>query len=118
MNITIKATGLELTDDVRAVVESKLGVLEKLLAENAETAFLEVEIATAPAEGRSAEPFRMDATLAAGGHVYRAEEVKPSVETVTDRVRDDLAAELRKEKGRERSLLKRGAGRVKRWLGR
>ena len=117
MNITIKATKYAFTPEDEALIEKKLAAPLRLLGEASDTALLEIEIEQAPPGGRSAEPCRMVANLiVVGGKVFHAEAVKPSVESVADKVRDELEAEIRRSRGRARRLVRRGGMALKRML--
>ena len=116
MNITINATKYRLTPDIEAMLREKLSAPMKLLGEKADTALLEAEIEEAPAEGRSSEPCRLVARLIVDGQVFHAEAVKPSPATAADRVRDELAAEVRRSRGRTRRLIRRGSAAIKDFL--
>ncbi|MBU6214691.1 HPF/RaiA family ribosome-associated protein [Patescibacteria group bacterium] len=113
MNITIKANKYRLSPEAEAVIEEKLTAPLRLLGDESETALLEIEVEQAPAEGRSSEPYRLVARLAAGGEVYHAEAVKPSPESAADRVRSELESEIRRSRGRARRLWKKGRLAVK-----
>ena len=58
MNVTIKATRYKLTPAVETLIEEKLAAPLRLLGEKGENALLEIEIESAPPEGRSSEPIR------------------------------------------------------------
>lgn len=117
MNISIKTSDAKINIQAsRHVVEEKLAPIGRLLGGDEAQALLEVDLESAPAEGRSAEPVRLAATLSFGGHVLHAEEVKPTPESASDRVRNTLEAEIRRVRGKEKSVWKRGAGRVKQMM--
>jgi ribosome-associated translation inhibitor RaiA len=116
MNITINATKYQLTKEAEELIKEKLAASLKLLGEESDKAFLEIEIADAPPEGRSSTPCRLTARLMVDGRVFRAEAVKPTPETAADRVRDELEAEIRRSRGRARRLMRRGGIALKRML--
>jgi ribosome-associated translation inhibitor RaiA len=114
MNISLNATQFpELPSEGHAAIERKLAPIGRLLGTGEATALLDVEIAHAPAEGRSATPTRLTATLTFGGEVVHAEAVKPTPESAADRVRSTLEAEVRRVRGKGKSVWKRGAERLK-----
>ena len=113
MNITIKDAKYRCTPRTEALIEEKLIAPLRLLGEKGETALLEIEIEEAPPEGRSSEPCRLVARLAVEGKVFHAEAVKPTPESAADRVRSELEAEIRRDRGRTRRLLRRGGSAVK-----
>jgi ribosome-associated translation inhibitor RaiA len=116
MNITIRATKYTLTPETEALIEEKLAAPLRLLGEKGENALLEIDVEQAPPEGRSSEPFRLVARLTVDDKVYHAEAVKPTPESAADRVRSELEAEIRKDRGRTRRLIKRGGVAVKQLL--
>lgn len=114
MNISTKTTRYDhLPLASRQAVEDKLAPIGRLLGVHEETALLELELEPAPAEGRSATPARLVATLTFGGEVVHAEAVKPTPESAADRVRRTLEAEVRRVRGKGHSMFKRGTARVK-----
>jgi len=116
MNISTNATQFtDLPRSSRDAVENKLAPVARLLGNDAAAALLEIELAPAPAEGRSATPTKLVAVLKAGGTTYHAEAVKPTPESAADRVRRTLEAEVRRRLGKE-SAWKRGASKVKDWM--
>ena len=113
MNITIKASKFRLDPATESLIEEKLTAPLRLLGDASENALLEIEVEEAPAEGRSSEPFRLVARIAVNGKTYHAEAVKPTPSAAADRVRSELEAEIRKDRGRARRLWRRGSGAVK-----
>ena len=116
MNITIKATKYKLTPETEALIEEKLAAPLRLLGEKGDGALLEIEVEQAPPEGRSSQPFRLVARLIVDGKVFHAEAVKPTPESAADRVRSELEAEIRRQRGRGRRLLRRGGAAIKKML--
>jgi len=116
MNITLRSAKYTLSPETEALVEKKLVAPLRLLGNDGDTAFLEIEIEEAPPEGRSAEPCRLVARLIVGGDVFHAEAVKPTPESAADKVRGELEAEIRRSRGRARRLWKRGGAALKRML--
>lgn len=114
MNISFNVTQfVDIPVASRDAVEEKLRPIERLLASDADTALLDVELAHAPAEGRSATPVRLTATLLFKNYVLHAEAVKPTPESAADRVRSTLEHEVRNIRGKKRGLVKRGAALLK-----
>ncbi|HVB19716.1 MAG TPA: hypothetical protein VNF51_00290 [Candidatus Paceibacterota bacterium] len=116
MNITIKAAKYKLTPQTEALIEEKLAAPLRLLGEEGDRALLEIEIAEAPPEGRSAEPCRLVARLIINDTVFHAEAVKPTPASAADKVRSELEAEIRHSRGRARRLVRRGSSALKQML--
>lgn len=114
MNISINASRFEnLPRASRDAVEEKLAPVARLLGPEGSAAILDVEIASAPPEGRSATPTRITANLACGKAVFHAEAVKPTPAAAADRVRATLEHEIRAARGKGKSVWKRGAMHLK-----
>lgn len=114
MQISLNTAHFEnLPESSRAAVEQKLGRIARLLGDEKETALLDVELEPAPAEGRSATPTKLVAVLRTDGKIYHAEAVKPTPESAADRVRATIEHEIRKVRGKHKSVWKRGTERLK-----
>ncbi len=117
MNISFNTTQFaDISETSRIAVEVKLRPIERLLASDKDVALLDVELAHAPPEGRSATPVRLTATLQFKNYVLHAEAVKPTPESAADRVRSALEQEIRRVRGKKRGLVKRGAAQLKKML--
>ncbi len=116
MNITIKTTHQELTDAMRELIEGKFSALEKLTAHSKVPAALECEIEESIAVERAGARYRAEGNLSLDGKLFRAEATSATLEGAVDRVRDDLAREIRRARGKERGLMKRGGAALKRML--
>ncbi|MDO8407874.1 MAG: HPF/RaiA family ribosome-associated protein [bacterium] len=116
MNIIIKTTGLELASEARERIETKFRALEKHLGEHRDTALLDCEVEESIAAVRAGARYRAEGNLAVGGKLLRAEAMNDTLEGAVDQVRDELMRELRKSRGRERGLAKRGGAVLKRLL--
>ncbi len=114
MNITIKATGCELSEATREFVEGKLGALRKHTGAHADTALLACEVEESIGVVRAGARYRAGATLSVDGRIFRGEAVSETLEGAVDLVRDELIREVAKVRGKQRSLLKRGGARIKR----
>ncbi len=116
MNVTSKATRYGRAPETEALIEKTLAAVSRLLGDESEGALLEIEIEKAPPEGRSSEPIRLEARLTVKGDVFYAEATKPNPESAADKVRSELEAELRRQRGRARKLWRRGGAALKRML--
>jgi ribosomal subunit interface protein len=118
MNITIKATRHGLSDAEREMAEAKLGSLTKHLGTgvSAETAELNVELAVVADGEKHGTAFRAEANLNVAGHLHRAEALAGTMAAAVDRVREELAQELQKGRGRRRTLIRRGGAALKSML--
>lgn len=110
----IKATSLELTDELNSLVTQKFSVLEKFIGDETDVS-CDIELEkTAPSQ--SGNVFRAEANLFFRGKMYRAEATTDQIEKSIDRVQNQLEKELRRAQGKEHSLMKRGGAAVKKML--
>jgi ribosomal subunit interface protein len=116
MNIAIKSVRQELTVKDRQLIEEKLTSLQKFTKSSSTPAQLECEVEESIAVERAGAKFRAEANLSVDGKLYRAEAMGPTLEGAVDKVRDELARELRHARGKERNLFKRGGAAIKKML--
>lgn len=114
MNVSIKATGHELTDTMRDLIDKKLSALEKYTARSKTPAMLACEIEESLAVERAGARYRAEGNLSVDGKLFRAEAVSNTLEGAVDRVRDELSRELSRARGRARGLMRRSGDALKR----
>lgn len=126
MKIDIRGTNLELTPAITEFVHEKIGSLDKFIGvgwtrkEEASSrhqlveAF--VEISRTTNHHRHGDVFRAEVNIKIGGRMVRAEKEDMDVRAAIDLVREELKAELQKEKGMHEAKFKRGARTMKRLL--
>lgn len=116
MNIVVKATNRDLSDPMRLLVEKKLSTLEKYTRRAKTPVLLDCEIEESLAVERAGGRYKAEGNLSVDGRLFRAEAIGETLEGAVDRVRDELARELKRTRGRERNLMKRGGETFKRML--
>ena len=116
MNITIKATHHQLTDEMRGLIEEKFSSLDKLMANPMSSATLACEVEQSLAVERAGARYRAEGNLSIDGKLFRAEAENATLEGAIDHVRDDLMRELRRARGKEHGLVKRSGAALKRIL--
>lgn len=109
MNISIKATYLDLTLSVKEYVEEKIGHLGKfIVAQEAK-----VELAR-DKHHRTGLVFRAEVTMILGGKVMRAEALAEDIYAAIDLVIPKLKEQIGKFKDKKQSIARRGARSAKR----
>ena len=118
MDIRIKATNYEITEDTRAYLDERLASLEKLLGEDATLARCEVELgrdAGRPRHGANMW-FAEIRVLSPGGTPVNARNNAPSVNAAID----DVKEEVERQRGREKKLhirvLRKTGAAIKNWM--
>ena len=110
MNISIKATHLDLTPSIKQYVEEKVGALEKFLA-GALEAKVELE---RDRHHQTGLVFRAEVMIIAGGKVMRAEERGEDAYAAVDLIIPKLKEQIAKFKSKKETMARRGARSAKR----
>ncbi len=115
MDIRIKTNDYELTSDVRAYLDDKLLSVEKLLAHDARTARCEVELGRAVGHSQQGNVWRAEIIVLSEGKRHVAESTAESVNAAIDLAKDEILQQLRREKDRSNTLMRRFGSRLKNW---
>jgi ribosomal subunit interface protein len=122
MQINIKATGIELTPAIVSYAEKRFDkVLRYLEGDNH---IMAVELGKNTNHHKSGDIFRAEIRISGGGvDLYAFKETADLYRSI-DEVRDEIISEVNKVKGKKRSMMRRGARRLKDmakgfpWIGR
>ncbi len=113
MRINFKVTNMELTPAIQAYAESKIGPLSILLPSDGEPqAFLEIG-RTSNHHKQGEDVFRAEIKIKVAGKEFFAEENGGDLYASIDKVKDEIAREIKKEKSRGKTLFVRGARKIK-----
>jgi len=108
----VKATSIELTQEISNYLDKRLESVEKLIDKNDESAIFEIEIEKMLGH-QTGDVFRAEINLSiAGGHL-RAEAKEETLLNAIDKARNDILTELRKTKGKRLRMLRRGGTALK-----
>jgi len=111
MNISIKATGIELTDALRDYVNDKVGMLERFMSCDREAVMAVVEIGKTTNHHKLGDFFRAEINMNMPGNNLRTETEESDLYAAIDIAKDHMAEELKTKNKKKTTLLKRG-GRV------
>lgn len=100
MKFTIIARKFDLTDQVKEYVEKKLGKLDKFFKDESEARIV---------LGTIKENDYIEATIYAGGMIYRAEESDREILAAIDNIVDVIERQIRKNKTRLEKKIKKDA---------
>jgi len=117
MDVRIRATGFELTTPINDYAEEKLMSVRHFLGADDTPARCEVELGRTVGNQRRGDVWFAEINLhdARGLH-YFARENGESVNAAIDLVKDDILAQMRKNKKADRGMIKRGGALLKRLL--
>jgi ribosomal subunit interface protein len=113
--IKVKATNLELSSGLSALIDQKLTPLGKLIPEGATDASCKVEVVKLT-EHQSGKIYHFEIDLFAYGKNYRVEATEEQVEKAIDEARDELRRELQHAQGKRQSLIRRGGQAIKKMM--
>ena len=115
MNINIKTTRIELTDELMDYTYKRIEACEKLIGHDTNSAVCDVELAQTRNQ-RSGPIHYAEANLEVNGTLYRATAEEHSIEAALDKVKDELLRELRRSKRKKLTLVRKGGTRAKELL--
>lgn len=116
MRITIKTTNITLTPELSEYLNKRLSALEKLTTHESEAAIADVELGRTTKHHQTGDIYKAEINLHIGGKSFRAVEETQDLYTSIDDAKDRMMDELRSDKGKRLSLLKRGGQRVKAFI--
>lgn len=107
MQLSIKATNLEMTAAIKDYIEKKFDMAEKYLGGRPVT-FCEIEVELTTNHHNKGQIFRAEANLQVEGELLRADETAEDLYAAIDLAKDRLVDAIRKSK--EKNLSKRREG--------
>lgn len=113
MNIKIKATNVNLSEEIKNYLEKRVEAVSKMIDINNPTLLIEAELGRANGRHQSGDIFKAEVNLTYEGEQFRAVAETGDLYSAIDKMRDSIVDELRSFKGKRHSLLKRGGARIK-----
>ena len=108
LNISFKATQLELTPEIRAYAEEKVRMIERLLDDRDADARADVELGQTTQHHQSGDIFRAEINLHTAQLSLRAEAQQADIFAAIDVAKDELIEEIRRSKDKKSSMMRRG----------
>ena len=115
MNISIKATNIELTPAISQYIDEKVGSLEKfILAADPTTVRANIEVGKTTRHHHSgSDIFIAEINLYIDGKTLRAVSEQGTLYAALDDMKDEIAREITSSKNKQRALFRRGGAVVK-----
>ena len=104
---------MEITDAIRNYAQEKMQPLERLVAHNDTSAKLSIELSKTSNHHVNGQVFQAEALLHIRGKEVALRTTQDDLYKAIDVLKDMLTRELAQHKDKERSLVRRGAHRVK-----
>lgn len=115
--LNIKATLLDLNDEIRDYVENRVNYLDKFMdATEQDQAIFNVEVGKTTAAQHTGEIFRAEINLNVHGNSYRTESVRDNIITAIDEATHEMEHQLVHHKTKRNTLFRRGAKQIKKLL--
>lgn len=112
--INFKVTQTEINDILKDVTENKLRGLEKFIGEA--PAICDVEFERVTNHHQQGDIHRVEVNLEVNGKLFRSEATADSFEKAVDEVKAELDEELRRARGKEDTMLRKGGRKFKELL--
>ena len=112
MNISTKATNLEITPAIAEYIEKKVNMLEKYFSGTSEV-LVNVEVGKTTRHHKSGDIFRAELQIVVNGDDYYVYTETDDLYAAIDIVKDDMARELSSRRKKTLRLLRKGAAQVK-----
>jgi putative sigma-54 modulation protein len=113
MNINIKATGITLTPAISDYVTKRVLTLEKYLDKENPNIVAQVEVGRSTEHHKQGDVFHAEIHIAGGGNEFYAVTDEADLYAAIDIVKDEIAREILKSKGKRFALARRGGRMVK-----
>ncbi len=116
MHIIITGIHIEMTEAIRSYTMDKMSTLEKMVPKDDSSAKLSVELSKVSNHHTHGEVFQAEAILHIRGRDAALKTTQDDLYKAIDVLKDMLTRELATHKDKERSILRRGAHKVKQLL--
>lgn len=113
MHIDITTKNIELTDALRSAVEKELAKTAKIIPESGR---VYVEIGKTTNHHKNGEVYKAEASVTASGENYFVDVVESDLYTAIATLGRDLFSVVTQNRGKMRTLLKRGRSIIKQFL--
>lgn len=113
MDIQFKGTKYEPTTEIIKHAKSKIVPLEKFIDESTSAALAFIEFERAVGSKQQGDVWRAELTITQEGKRFRAESTKAKLDHAITTVARDVGRELRRAKGKNEALFKKGSATVK-----
>ncbi len=117
MKINIKATSIDLTDEIKSYILEKVGGLEKFVQEGNSEVEAYVEVGKPSQHHKQGEDvFYAECNITLGKKVFRGEMESKSMQGAVDGLRDVMQRELSDFKEKQETVYRRSARSIKKLL--
>jgi ribosomal subunit interface protein len=112
----IKSTNMELTDAISDFVMARVNSLDKFVNPDDTSASIDIEVGKTTEHHNKGNVFMAEFNLQVGGKNFRSSNNNEDLYTAIDKVKEEMANELRRNKGKNKTLFKKGSSVLKNLL--
>ncbi len=112
----IKATNMELTPAISDYISKKVEMLEKFVDPNDTSVSANIEVGKTTEHHQRGDVFRAEINFSMGGKQFRAVSETEDLYAAIDEMKDDLAHTLLSHKGKQQTMIRKGASQLKNLL--
>ncbi len=116
MHYNIKSTDFDMTPEISKYLDDKLTTIEKYLDKDDESIKCDVEIGKTTDHHKTGNVYRAEINVSVGKKMFRAVAEEESIYAAIDIVKDEITKRLKRQKGKNFALLKRGGEKMKNLL--
>lgn len=114
LNINVKATNISLTPAISQYIDEKIASIEKFIdMEDPGSVKVNIEVGKTTRHHQSGDIFNAELNLTLSGKHFRAVSEQGTLYAALDDVKDEMVREVTSYRGKQRTLFRRGAARVK-----
>lgn len=113
MNITFKGTNYTITPDIEKLCTERIHAATRSLGAQKDSALVEVELELVEERKNNNAVYRAEVNVSVDGKLYRAESTRRSMRNAISDVKKGLGNEIRKDRGKNSSMFRRGGRKVK-----
>jgi putative sigma-54 modulation protein len=113
IKMNIKATNFSVTPAIQDYIEKRLGVLERHVRPDDESARADIEIGRTTKHHKGGEIFRAEVNLHVAGKNFFAESEKEDLYVAIDDLKDEVSRKLASWKDKRIGFIRRGGRKIK-----
>jgi putative sigma-54 modulation protein len=112
----LKATKIDMTDALEEYLTKRVRKLDQFIDDEDTSAIADIELAKVLGDQRSGDIYRAEINLhISGAYLYAASE-KDDLRAAIDAVKDQMVREIKEEKEKKETLMRKGARKMKQML--
>ena len=97
MQVKIKATKIELTEDIKNLIQTKMDMIEKYLG-SVQVSNCDFEIEKSLSKQNNGKIYRAEVNLSVPGEILRIEKTEANITKAIEKVKDHLQVSIKKYK--------------------